>query len=63
MAVTEKQMEQIANLNKTLLTYRGVYESQWGEIIRYLAPSYASARPSGEPGSEKAPDFKDIFDT
>ncbi|NCC90831.1 MAG: hypothetical protein EOM01_10840 [Spirochaetia bacterium] len=63
MAVTEKQMEQIANLNKTLLTYRAIYEGHWGEIIKYLAPSYASARPSGEPGSESAPDFKDIFDT
>lgn len=63
MAVTEKQMEQISNLNRTLETYRAIYEGQWGEIIKYLAPSYASARPSGEPGSEGAPDFKVIFDT
>lgn len=63
MAVTEKQMEAIASLYKKLQEYRAVYEGQWGEIIRYLAPSYASARTTGEPGREPAPDFKDLFDT
>ena len=55
MAVTTKEMELVLALNKKLETYRDVYQSQWNEIIRYLAPSYASAHITGEPGTQQAP--------
>lgn len=63
MAVTAKEMELVLALNKKLETYRDIYQSQWNEIIRYLAPSYASAHITGEPGTQKAPAFRDIYDT
>lgn len=60
---TKEQMAAIQTLAKKLGDYRSVFESQWSDIIKYLAPSYASASPSGEPGTQGAPDFKAIFDT
>ncbi|MDD4574427.1 MAG: portal protein [Sphaerochaeta sp.] len=62
MPVTEKQMENISRLKKSLEEYKAIYESQWQEIIRYLAPSYASVS-IGKPGTESAPSYQSIYDT
>jgi len=62
MTVTAKQMERIERLRKQLESYRGIFEPQWADIIRYLAPSYSSVK-LGKPGSEKAPDYRIIYDT
>ena len=62
MAVTAEQMDKVGRLKTSLEAYRAIYESQWGEIIHWLAPSYASVT-IGQPGTESAPDYKDIYDT
>ena len=62
MAVTEVQMEKLGRLKTSLEAYRAIYESQWGEIIHYLAPSYASVN-VGKPGTESPADYRDIYDT
>ena len=62
MPVTDETMKQITGLKQSLEEYKAIYESQWGEIIHYLAPSYASTS-IGKPGTESAPSYKDIYDT
>ena len=40
MAVTKEQMEKLTRLKKSLEEYRAVFQSQWNDIIQYLAASY-----------------------
>ena len=62
MAVTDKQMEKLQRMKKSLEEYRAIFQGQWSDIIKYLAASYASAT-VGKPGSQPAPDYKSIQDT
>lgn len=62
MAVTKEQMQSIMRLKKKLEEYRTIYESTWNDIITYLAASYSSAT-IGKPGTENAPNYRDLYDT
>jgi hypothetical protein len=62
MAVTKEQMEKLTRLKKSLEEYRAVFQSQWNDIIQYLAASYASAT-IGKPGSQPAPNYRNIQET
>jgi hypothetical protein len=62
MAVTKEQMQSIMKLNKKLKEYRSIHESTWNDIITYLAASYSSAT-IGKPGTESAPNYRDLYDT
>lgn len=62
MAVTKEQMEKLTRLKKSLEEYRAVFQSQWSDIIQYLAASYASAT-IGKPGSQPAPNYRNIQET
>ncbi len=62
MPVTDKQLEKLRNLKKSLEGLRSVFEGQWGDIIKYLSPSYASVT-IGKPDEQPAPNYKDITET
>lgn len=62
MPVTDKQLEKLRSLKKTLEDYRAVFEGQWSDIIKYLAASYASVS-LGKPGTQAAPNYRDIQET